>query len=553
MSAPRGRARVGTAARVGFARGAAAAALVAGLLAAACGGEAGGPGGEPAAEGEPRYGGTLIVAETADFDALNGLVSVDYDTQEAMRYLLFMTLVQYDEDMNLKPYLAERWEVAEDGLSVTYHIRRDVTWHDGTPTTAEDVKFTYERAIDPAVAYANAATFQYYESAELLDPYTIRFTFTRPFAEQVENLALATIVPKHLLEGVPPAQIRNAPFNRNPVGNGPYKFVRWRANQEVVLEANENFSPSLGGRPYIDRVVFRVIPEQTTQVTMLLSGQIDLMRAVPPQDAERVEASDVARLVAYPSRAYTYIGWNTRLPYFDSAEERTALTLAIDRRQIVDALLYGYGEVGATHASAVQWARDESIEPLPYDPERAKELLARQGWRDTNGDGVLDQGGRRFEFDLITNEGNDLREDITVVVQRDLAKIGVRARPVLREWTVLLEETQRKDFEAWLTGWNLDFTYEPRDLFHSEAIEGKYNMISYANPVADSLIDLGTSLPEREDAKPVWSAFQRLLAQEQPYTWLYTLTERVGLGRRVKGVKRIDARSHLFDVRHWWL
>jgi peptide/nickel transport system substrate-binding protein len=546
------RLRASCAARRGSRRRAAGV-LVMGFFLSACGGGGGGAGEKPVSRGEPRRGGTLISAESADFDALNPLVSTDFDTNECMRFLLFMTLTQYGEDMELQPYLAESWELAPDGLSLTYHLRKDVTWHDGTPTTADDVKFTYERSIDPKVAFANVATYQYYKSAEVLDRYTIRFTFTKPFAEQVEGMTLLPIVPKHLLEKVPPEQIKNAAFNRNPVGNGPYKFVRWKANEEIVLEANDAFSPTLGGRPYIDRVVFRVIPEQTTQVTMLLTGQLDLMRAVPPQDGKRVEASDRARLVTYPNRAYTFIAWNERLPMFKTAKERTALTLAVDRKAMVDALLYGYGEVAVSHSFSTSWARDPSIQPLPYDPEKAKQLLAEEGWRDTNGDGILDRDGKKFEFDLVTNKGNDIRADNTVMVKSDLAKIGVVARPVLREWTVLLEEVERKEYQAWLSGWVVDFTYDPRDLFHSEAIEGKYNMVSFSNPKADSLIDLGTSLTSREEAKPVWAEFQRLLAEEQPYTFLYLLKERVGISRRVQGVKGMDARSHIFGLRHWWI
>jgi peptide/nickel transport system substrate-binding protein len=166
---------------------------------------------------------------------------------------------------------------------------------------------------------------------------------------------------------------------------------------------------------------------------------------------------------------------------------------------------------------------------------------------------VLDQNGKRFEFDVLVNKGNDLRSDDAVIVKNDLAKIGVVARPALREWTVLLQEAQRKDFDAWLGGWSLDFVYDPRDLFHSEAINGKYNFVSFANPKADSLIDLGTSTVRRSDAKPIWSEFLRLLAEEQPYTWLYTLNERVGVSRRLRGVDEMDTRGVLRTIRQWWI
>lgn len=523
------------------------------LLAVACGGEPGDSASSEADDGQPSRGGTLVVTTPADFDSFNPLISTSYDTNELQRHLLFMTLVRYGDDLEVEPYLAERWELADDGLSVTYHIRKDVKWHDGTPTTAADVLFTYQRAIEPAVGYPNVATFAEYTGGELLDDYTVRFTFAKPIAEPVENIALLPIAPKHLLENVKGADMRNYPFARTPVGNGPYKFVRWTANQEVVLEANDAFSPSLGGQPWIDRVVYRIVPEQTTEVSMLLSGQSDLMRAVPPQDAKRVEESDRARLMVYPHRQYVYVAWNPRLPLFDTANERRAMTYAIDRKRMIDALMYGYGDLAATHTFLTSWTQDPSIEALPYDPERAKQLLSEEGWRDTNGDGVLDQNGRRFEFNLMTNEDNDLRADMLVLIKDDLAKIGVVARPVLREWTVLLEETQRKDYDAFVSGWVPDFTYDPRDLFHSEAIDGRYNFVSFANPTADSLIDLGTATPRREEAKPIWSAFQRLLAEEQPYTWCYLVRERVGLSNRVHGVKPMDARGHIRQIPTWWL
>lgn len=237
------------------------------------------------------------------------------------------------------------------------------------------------------------------------------------------------------------------------------------------------------------------------------------MDRILPADAEQVAASGIAQLVTYPPWSTSRIVWNSRRPLFDTREERTALTLAIDRQALVDGLLHGHGRVAVvTDALETWWGRDTSLAPLPYDPVRAKALLAQAGWRDSDGDGVLDQGGRRFDFELVTSAGSALARDLTVVIAADLAKIGVVARPTQREFT------------------------------------GK----QLPNVEADSLMELGTSLVRREDAKPVWAAFQRLLAREQPYTWLYWLDALVGVSRRVRFTQP-DFRGWMADVRHWWI
>jgi peptide/nickel transport system substrate-binding protein len=491
-----------------------------------------------------------VVLRTADFDAFNEFVTLNAETRAVCISMLFMPLVGFDADGTVQPYLAESWELAPDALSVTYHLREDVTWHDDVPTTAEDVKFTYERARDPAVAYPRPSTFADYDRAEVLDPYTIRFIFKWVVAEQVENLATLPIMPKHLLEKLRPAELRNASFNHQPVGNGPFRFVRWKANQEIVFEANKAFSPSLSGPPYLDRVVFRIVPDQTTALTMLLSGQADVVDRLLPADAEQVAASGIARLLTYPAWSTSRIVWNSRLPLFDTREERTALTLAINRQALVEGLLHGHGRVAATDPLETWWGRDTSLAPLPYDPVRAKALLAQAGWRDSDGDGVLDQDGRRFDFELVTSTGSALARDLTVVIAADLAKIGVVARPTQREFTG--KQLRRKDFQAALGGWAPGFTYDPRSTFSSKYVDSGRNYGSFTNVEADSLMELGTSLMRREDAKPVWAAFQRLLAREQPYTWLYWLDALVGVSRRVRFTQP-DFRGWMADVRHWWI
>ena len=305
------------------------------FLAAACGG--GEPAGEsPGTSEAPVDGGTAVVSTVSDFDAFNELVSTDYDTNQTMSYILFANLVQLDEEMNYEPYLADSFWMSEDGLSLSFRIREGMNWHDGVPVTVDDVIWTYELSVNDDIAYANRAYFQYVTRAVRVDDRTVRFEFSEAHSDAPMDFTEWSPMPKHLLENIPPADIRNAPFNRNPVGNGPFRFVSWQSNQQVVFEANPDF---VLGRPHLDRIVVRVIPEQTTELTELLTGGIDFMRAVPPAEMRRVEESDIAYAITYPARSYTFLAWNLRHPLFERAKGRQARRMGINRQQIVDALL----------------------------------------------------------------------------------------------------------------------------------------------------------------------------------------------------------------------
>ena len=449
--------------------------------------------------------------------------------------------------MQYQPYLAESMSMSEDGLELTFRLRDDARWHDGTPVTADDVVWSVEMYMDPALAYANSQYFQFVESVEKIDDQTVVFHFNSAHSDALADFLDWEPMPKHLLEDVGVSNMRNIGFNRNPVGNGPFRFVSWTPNQQVVFEANEDF---MLGRPNLDRVVIRIIPEQTTELTELLTGNLDMIRAVQPAEAAAVENSSAARLLPYQSRSYTYLAWNTDNPLFEDERVRRAMTLAIDRQQIVDALLYGYGQVAVSDVLPFQWQFDEKLEPWPHDPQAARELLAEAGWEDSNGDGVLDKDGRPFRFMLETNQGNDLREDIIVIVQNNLEAIGVDAQPRLAEWNSLIDRLKRRDFEAVVSGWSVDFKFDPSETLGCDG--GVYNYPAYCNPEADALVRTALTTLDNEEARPLWNRYQEIIHEDQPYTFLYYLDERLGVSRRLRGVEA-DARGHLVSIQDWWI
>ncbi|TFG63685.1 MAG: hypothetical protein E4H28_06080, partial [Gemmatimonadales bacterium] len=288
---------------------------------------------------------TLVLGYASELQGLNPIVSTDQNANELIYYLLFTPLVTYDADFRPAPAMAESWVLSDS--AVTFQLRDDLSWHDGTPVTARDVAFTFERAKDPDTASPlSAAYLSNVASVEILGEHEVRFQFSAPHSEPLEDFFWPP-APAHLLEDIPAAELLRSPFNRAPVGNGPYRFVRWDVNQQLVFEANADYSPSLGGPPAIAHVVYRIIPDQTTMLAELLNGGIQLDGPLAPSDADRVGEAEDLQLLSFPWRQFAYVGWNTRRPQFADPVVRRALTMAIDRESLVQTVLEGHGTLAS--------------------------------------------------------------------------------------------------------------------------------------------------------------------------------------------------------------
>ena len=541
-----------------FARkaGRAAALVLAASLAAACGGggdQGQGKGRGAEDQGTPVQGGTATFGVLGDFQAFNPVTNTHLTSDDVGKYMLFTPLVQYDEKLNVRPHLAERWEMSDS--AVTFHLRRDVRWHDGRPVTAEDVKFTFDLAKDPATASLLGSAFvALVEEATVVDSFTVRFRFSAPHAQALEDFWWAPL-PKHLLENVPAAQLAQAPYNSQPVGSGPFRFVEWRRGQSLTLQANPDFPQGLGGRPHLDRVVFRVIPEATTLVTELLNGSADVIAyTLLPDQAVQVQQQQGVELKHFAGREFTYLGWNNEREPFRDARVRRALAMAINRPQIIEGLLHGFGTPAEGMIPPWSPLYTEGA-GLPYDPNGAKQLLAQAGWADANGDGVLDKGGRPLRFTLLTNTENRLRQDVAAVVQQQLKAVGADVQLRTIEFQTMLQQHKAREYDAVISGWVLDnFKVDPTPLFScAEARKPRSaNRAGYCSPQADALIQRGLTTTDAAAARQTWAEFSRLLQQDQPVTFLFWLEDLAGVGPRVRGVE-MDARGKLESVARWWV
>jgi peptide/nickel transport system substrate-binding protein len=447
--------------------------------------------------GGPRRGDTVLFASGADLQSINPLLTVHPLARQVQRYVLLTTLVRYDDSLQPRPYLARTWRWSPDRRELTFDLHADVRWHDGPSTTARDVAWTLDAARDPVVGYPRLG-----DLAELLDvrvdgDRTVVLRFRTPQAGIPDVLTDLAILPEHLLRTAPRDRLREAPWGRAPVGNGPFRFVRHEPNRRWVFTANQDFPAALGGPPRLQRLVLAVVDEPTTKLAALVSGELDFA-GIQPAHAGFVRRDDALAVLDYPL-LFTYgLVLNTRRPPFDRIEVRRAIASAIDREEIVAAHVYGFGvpAYGPLRGDGTA-APPAPSGPLP--PLSPFEILTAG-----SGEGTLEQ-----------------------LVQAQLARAG---------FTVRIRQLELSTFLARLYGPAHDFDAAilgiPGDLG-----------LGYLRPLAEL-----AGVPPGPDT----AATLRALTDSAPVAFLYHARGVQGANRRVKGV-RMDLRGELATVHDWWV
>ena len=494
--------------------------------------------GESRGTTEPAYGDTFIEASIGDIQGFIPNITSDGASHD-VGSLIYTGLVRRDKDLNLIPNLAESWELSKDCLTLTFRLRKDAKWHDGHPFTAEDVRFTYETMIHPKTPTAYKEDFLAVKSVEVLDPYTVRIGYPQPYAQAVETWGIWTL-PKHLLEPyVKDGRLREAPQNRSPVGNGPYRFVEWKSGEKVVVVANPDY---FDGRPHLSRVVYRIIPSQATIFLELKARGVDFSGLTAMQFRRQTEYPAFRKAYnkyRYPASAYTYLGFNLKDPRFADRRVRQAFAHAIDKREIIEGVVLGLAQEATGPYKPATWPYNPNVARFPYDPQRARALLAEAGWRDTDGDGVLDKGGHPFTFTILTNQGNEERKKAAEIIQQRLRDIGVVADIQVLEWASFIKEfIKKRRFEAIILGWGIGLDPDQYEIWHSSKTgPDDLNHISYANPEVDHLLEKGRASCRREERTKYYMRLQEVLAEDQPIIFLFFRDALPVVASRIHGVE----------------
>jgi peptide/nickel transport system substrate-binding protein len=482
----------------------------------------------------PAYGDIIVEGSIGDASNLIPLLSSD-STSHGIASLVFNGLVKYDKDVNIIGDLAESWEISGDGLVITFHLRRGVKWHDGHPFTARDVMFTYELTIDPKTPTAYAGDFLKVKKAEVLDDYTFRVTYDKPFAPALMSWG-STILPKHLLEG---KDITASPLSRHPIGTGPYKFKEWVPGQKIVLVSNPDY---FEGRPYIDGNIMRIIPDMATMFLELRANGIDRMNLTPLQYTRQTENNLFRKnfnKYRYLSFSYTYLGYNLKHPLFADKRVRQAIAYGVNKDEIIQGVLLGLGREATGPYKPGTWVYNSNVMTYPYNPGKARELLSDAGWKDTDGDGILDKNGQPFEFEIITNQGNEIRAKCAEIIQRRLGEIGVKVKIRILEWAAFVNDfINKRRFDATILGWTVPLDPDIYDVWHSSKMGPKeLNFISYKNDEVDALIEKGRETFDQGARKKYYNRIQEILAEEQPYLFLYVPDALPIIHARFRGVE----------------
>jgi peptide/nickel transport system substrate-binding protein len=449
-----------------------------------------------------RRGPTVLFASGADLQSINPLLTLHPLARQVQRYVLFTTLARYDSALVPRPYLAREWSWSADGRALTFRLARGVRWHDGVATTAGDVRWTLDAARDPVVGYPRAAELAGLESVAAVDDSTVTLRFIAPPGRVPDVLTDLAILPAHLLDTVPRERLRRAAWNEQPVGNGPFRFVSHQPNRRWVFAANPDFPAALGGPPRLERLILVVVDEPATKLAALTAGELDFA-GIQPAHAGFVARDPALAILSYPLLLTYGIVLNTRRAPFTDLATRRRIDAAIDRREIVDGYLYGYGTP----------ARGPVPPGVPgYVPVAPSTTPAHSA-------------GPPFGFELLTVGSGEA--PLEQMVQARLRAVGIDVRIRQLELSAFLARVYgpAHDFDAAVLG-----------------ITGDAGL-AYLGPLAAL-----AGIPAPRD--PV--AAQRMFADSTPVVFLYHARGLQGMNRRVHGVT-MDLRGELPTVHDWWV
>jgi peptide/nickel transport system substrate-binding protein len=525
--------------------------LVSLLVLGGCGGGSGGT----------ARGGQTIIGEAVDLDKPLPLVA-ESNLDNVIVGLIYPTLLTGEwVDGELVYVTAEESPLAlarsyeyfgADSASIRFHLRTDMLWSDGRPVTAHDAAWTTEAQGVPELASPRMDFNREIRGLEVEDDSTFVVHFTRRYPEMLFHLSAGGIAPRHPYEGTSLADLRSHPAVTNPVGtlvtSGPFRIAQWSRGQQLVLERDPNFRPA----PNIDRIVFRVLPEETTRLIELQTGRIDRV-LIPFTFIDEANRSPDLRIEAQEKRSYEYIAYNPLAhDFFADPEVRRALGLAIDTRALISALQIDDFAVpaGGPYPPIFRRLYDpEGQAPLPFDTTEARRILASKGW--TPGpNGILTRNGVPFRFTLMTNGDNRRRVDIAQIVERMWRRIGIEVRIQTLEFNTSIERANGRNFEAFLGGWGVGLSPDLHSLWGDP--DNRFNFVGYDNPEVQRLIAEALAQTSPEAAAPFWRQAASTISADQPYTWLYYIDRPHAIRNRLQGTL-INVAGEYLESWNWYV
>ena len=467
------------------------------------------------------------------------------DSDMTTRYIVSSNIIEtlfeqdFDTDkIQLKPKLAEKMDISENGLEITIGLKGNIHFSDNVPITADDVIFTYQTIMNPGVDCSDLRNYmENITEVVKIDSKTVKFILKEQYWKTIETVGGFYVFPKHIYQFTDPNEFNKR--RNNPIGSGPYIFEKWDSGSQVVLKRNENYWDQ---KPAIDKVVFKFITNANACLAALQSHDIDIFEPGSEQVTDMPKNPQFAKefdtiIFWDPTFGFWYVGWNQQRPFFKDARVRLAMTYLMDRETIAAQLTKGNGAVVSGPFYMYGKQTNPNIKPWSYDIEQAKKLLDAAGWKDTDGDGVRDKNGVPFRFKYSYPAGNLSSEQTARALKDDAAKVGIEVAPNPTEWSIFIGNLQDRKFDAAESMWGGVIEEDPYQIFHSSQIENRgSNYVSFRNAQADKIIERARRELNAEKRYALYHEFHKILHEEQPYTFLMTRPRYYFIDRRFENV-----------------
>lgn len=499
---------------------------------------------------EKAIGEMLVVGTIAEPTNLLPFMTSDSSSREIANYF-YVAPLRYNAELEVVPFAARQFEILEDGLLLRFTLHKNIFWSDGVELTAEDVEYTYQLMTDDSTPTSYAGDFKIIKSFTVLNRYSFEVRYDKPFPRALSTW-MSPIMPKHALSGLRGHDLRSSPLLRQPISCGPYTLDTWKPGASIRLKANPNY---FEGKPAIDYILYRFIPDATTMFLELKAGTIDMVGSLTPQQylyqTDTPQFQKNFTVYNWLSAAYTFLGYNLQSPIFSDVRVRQAMSYAINKEDIIKGALFGQGMPTIGPFSPTSWAYNNSIKDYAYDQAQALTLLAEAGWV-PNAEGKLEKEGVPLSFTLLVNQGNEPRIKTAVLIQYQLRKIGIDVKIRTVEWAAFLKNFVDKGFfDALILSWTLPAEPDCFDVWHSSRIGG-LNFVHYKNSEADSLLVEARSTFDRNARKQMYDRFQEILHEEQPYCFLFVPYTFSAVHNRVKGIQPAPAGIG-YNQNDWWI
>lgn len=505
---------------------------------------------------------TVVLAISSDINSYSPLYAVNFNEGMVMQ-LLYPALVRYEWNYKTGeperyPMLAEKWSWNSDSSSITFFLRKDLKWTDGQPVTVKDVVFSFDVYSDPLVQSRFYGSFKSLavdssqhiildKTFKIINPYELVINFKKGTVPSFSDIDLP-IIPEHMFKGIERKNYATAEKDLKPVSDGPFFLEKWIKNQAIYLKAYDKF-------PFYDKnnvqeLIFKIVPDYNSQITQLKNGEVDFVQDVKADDIPGLIKRGNLKVDPIKGRDYDYIGWNNINPVvyqktkkfvpnrlFGDPLVREALAYATDRQEVVKEFLDNYGQLAVSPIAPIfTSALDTSLNPISYNPSKAKELLAEAGWKEVNGEGILSKGKTKFSFTLNIPSGNPRREFAATLFKNNLRAVGIDMKINESEPGVFFPKMYGREYNAWMAGWTVAIPILIKPLWYSTMPDGAYNLVSYQNKKIDKIIDRIEDTRSTAEKNHLYREFQDIIYKDQPTTFLYWVDDIIVYNKRIQNV-----------------